>query len=105
MATYTMAWDVGAVGGGVLLGFVIDATSYSFGFVVVGVLPIAGLALYLVRVAQGDREGDLYYMNASSVATEVAGPPQRSYYSPCDQRRHREGHPCDHKHREHHMTK
>jgi len=56
MATYTMAWDVGAVGGGVLLGFVIDATSYSFGFVVVGVLPIAGLALYLVRVAQGDRE-------------------------------------------------
>ena len=56
MATYTMAWDVGAVGGGVLLGFVIDATSYSFGFVVVGLLPIAGLALYLVRVAQGDRE-------------------------------------------------
>ena len=36
MATYTMAWDVGAVIGGVLLGFIVNATSYSFGFVLMG---------------------------------------------------------------------
>lgn len=54
MATYTMAWDVGAVVGGVLLGFIIDATSYSFGFVLVGLLPLGGLALYLLRIARGD---------------------------------------------------
>jgi MFS family permease len=54
MATYTMAWDVGAVVGGVLLGFIVDATSYSFGFVLVGLLPLAGLVLYLTRVHRGD---------------------------------------------------
>jgi MFS family permease len=54
MATYTMAWDVGAVAGGVLLGFVIEATSYSFGFLLVGLLPLAGLVLYLGRVHRGD---------------------------------------------------
>jgi MFS family permease len=52
MATYTMAWDIGAVIGGVFLGFVVDATSYPFGFVLVGVLPLVGVALYVLRVAR-----------------------------------------------------
>ncbi len=47
MATYTMAWDVGAVVGGILLGFVIDATSYAFGFALCGLLPLAGIAMLL----------------------------------------------------------
>ncbi len=47
-ATYTMAWDVGAVVGGILLGLVIDATSYALGFFICGLLPLAGMALYLV---------------------------------------------------------
>ncbi|MFQ5382029.1 MAG: MFS transporter, partial [Dehalococcoidia bacterium] len=51
MATYTLAWDIGAVVGGVLLGFVVDATSYAFGFVLVGILPVGGLVLFLFRVA------------------------------------------------------
>jgi len=55
MATYTMAWDVGAVIGGVILGFIIDATSYSFGFVLMGFLPFVGIAIYAVGVARTDR--------------------------------------------------
>ena len=51
MATYTMAWDIGAVVGGLLLGFIVDATSYSFGFVLVGVLPLGGIVLYFARIA------------------------------------------------------
>ncbi len=46
-ATYTMAWDVGAVLGGILLGVVIDATSYATGFAICAVMPLAGIALYL----------------------------------------------------------
>ncbi len=52
MATYTLAWDIGAVVGGVLLGFVVDATSYAFGFILAGSLPLAGLALYLSRITR-----------------------------------------------------
>jgi len=55
MATYTMAWDVGAVAGGGLLGFVVDATSYSFGFVLMGFLPLIGIAIYVLRIAGSDR--------------------------------------------------
>jgi MFS family permease len=47
-ATYTMAWDVGAVLGGILLGFVIDATSYATGFFICALLPLLGVAIYLV---------------------------------------------------------
>jgi MFS family permease len=54
MATYTMAWDVGAVVGGVLLGFVVDATSYAFGFYLMAALPLVGLVIYVTRVARGD---------------------------------------------------
>lgn len=50
MATYTMAWDVGAVLGGVLLGLVIDATSYSTGFMICAALPVAAIAFYIARV-------------------------------------------------------
>lgn len=46
-ATYTMAWDVGAVLGGIILGLVIDATSYATGFYICAALPVAGTALYL----------------------------------------------------------
>jgi len=51
MATYTMAWDVGAVIGGVLLGFVVDATSYSFGFLLMALLPLIGIAIYVRTMA------------------------------------------------------
>ncbi len=54
MATYTMAWDVGAVTGGGLLGFIIDATSYSSGFLLIGLLPLCGLVIYLVRIRATD---------------------------------------------------
>lgn len=47
-ATYTMAWDVGAVVGGIALGFLIEATTYAMGFYICGLLPLAGMALYLV---------------------------------------------------------
>jgi MFS family permease len=40
-ATYTMAWDVGAVVGGIALGLVIDATSYAMGFYICGLMPLA----------------------------------------------------------------
>ena len=50
MATYTMAWDVGAVLGGVLLGVFIEATSYAAGFALCGLFPLAGVLLYLARV-------------------------------------------------------
>lgn len=50
MATYTMAWDVGAVGGGVLLGMLIDATSYSLGFALCAAFPLIGIAVYLAWV-------------------------------------------------------
>jgi predicted MFS family arabinose efflux permease len=43
-----MAWDVGAVLGGIVLGLVIDATSYATGFFICGLLPFLGIALYLV---------------------------------------------------------
>lgn len=52
MATYSMAWDVGAVLGGTIFGFVVDATSPATTFAIVSVLPIAGAALFLVRVAR-----------------------------------------------------
>ncbi|MDP6607119.1 MAG: hypothetical protein QF664_12805, partial [Dehalococcoidia bacterium] len=59
MATYTMAWDVGAVLGGVLLGVVIDATSYSTGFVICAAMPVAAIAFYIARVHEaGASAGD-----------------------------------------------
>jgi MFS family permease len=46
-ATYTMAWDIGAILGGVILGVIIEATSYAFGFALCGALPLVGGALYV----------------------------------------------------------
>ena len=66
MATYTMAWDVGAVLGGVLLGVVIDATSYAFGFIVCALLPLLGIAIYLAVMGRGARA-------AAGAATGAAG--------------------------------
>jgi predicted MFS family arabinose efflux permease len=61
MATYTIAWDVGAVVGGGLLGFVVDATSYSSGFMLVAVLPLLGMVVYVTRVARGERDTPAAY--------------------------------------------
>lgn len=47
VATYTMAWDIGAVAGGIGLGLIIDQTSYGAGFALCGLLPLAGIGLYL----------------------------------------------------------
>ena len=52
MATYTMAWDVGAVLGGILLGVVIEMTSYSAGFALCAALPLLGVAIYVLRIAR-----------------------------------------------------
>jgi MFS family permease len=52
MATYTMAWDVGAVIGGVLLGFVVDATSYAFGFLLMALLPLIGIGFYTLTIVR-----------------------------------------------------
>jgi MFS family permease len=61
MATYTIAWDVGAVVGGGLLGFVVDATSYSSGFTLVAVLPLVGMVIYVTRVAREDQSTPATY--------------------------------------------
>jgi MFS family permease len=61
MATYTIAWDVGAVVGGGLLGFVVDATSYSSGFTLVALLPLLGMVIYVTRVARVDRDTPAAY--------------------------------------------
>ena len=74
MATYTMAWDVGAVLGGVLLGFVVNATSYSFGFLLVGALPVAGIAVYLLGVARAEPPPP----HAAAATDTVGGPPHAS---------------------------
>ena len=66
MATYTMAWDVGAVLGGVLLGIVIDATSYALGFIVCALLPLLGIAIYLAVLGRGARP-------AANAAIDAAG--------------------------------
>ena len=50
MATYTMAWDVGLVLGSVLLGFVVELTSYSSTFALCAALPLLGLVLYATRM-------------------------------------------------------
>lgn len=52
MATYTIAWDVGLVLGGTVFGFVVNATSPATTFAIMSVLPIAGAALFLLRVAR-----------------------------------------------------
>jgi MFS family permease len=52
MATYTLAWDVGAVVGSVLLGIVVGATSYGAVFAMCALFPVAGLALFVLRVRQ-----------------------------------------------------
>lgn len=52
MATYTMAWDVGQVLGAILLGFVVDATSYSLVFALTALFPVAGVVLFLTRVSE-----------------------------------------------------
>ena len=51
MATYTMAWDVGQVIGAILLGLLVDATSYSVVFALTAAFPIAGIVLFLTRVS------------------------------------------------------
>ncbi len=51
MATYTMAWDVGQVLGAILLGFLVDATSYGLVFALTALFPFAGIALFLTRVS------------------------------------------------------
>ena len=58
MATYTLAWDIGAVFGGILLGFIVNATSYSFGFYLVGILPILGIVLYVFSVQRSQLKID-----------------------------------------------
>ena len=55
MATYSVAWDVGSVLGGVIFGFVVDATSPATTFVMLSVLPLAGAALFLLKVARDPR--------------------------------------------------
>src|SRR5690606_23265079 len=55
MATYTMAWDVGAVLGSVLLGFVANATSYATVFAIAAFFPLLGVVLFVTRVR--DRPG------------------------------------------------
>jgi predicted MFS family arabinose efflux permease len=60
MATYTIAWDVGAVVGGGLLGFVVEATSYSSGFSLIAMLPLLGMVIYVTRVAREDRGAAAY---------------------------------------------
>ncbi len=50
MATYTMAWDVGLVLGSVLLGFVVELTSYATTFAVGAALPLLGLVFYATRM-------------------------------------------------------
>lgn len=52
MATYSNAWDVGLVVGGVVFGFVVDATSPATAFAMMSALPLAGAALFLLRVAR-----------------------------------------------------
>lgn len=52
MATYSIAWDVGLVLGGTLFGFVVNATSPAATFAIMSVMPIAGAALFLLRVAR-----------------------------------------------------
>lgn len=52
MATYSVAWDVGLVLGGTVFGFVVNATSPATTFAIMSVLPIAGAALFLLRVAR-----------------------------------------------------
>ncbi|RLT40463.1 MAG: MFS transporter [Chloroflexi bacterium] len=52
MATYTIAWDVGLVLGGTLFGFVVNATSPATTFAIISLMPIAGAALFLLRVAR-----------------------------------------------------
>jgi len=58
MATYTLAWDIGAVVGGILLGFIVNMTSYSFGFYLVGLLPIIGTGLYIFGVQKSQLKID-----------------------------------------------
>jgi len=52
MAPYTIAWDVGLVLGGTLFGFVVNATSPATTFAIISLMPIAGAALFLLRVAR-----------------------------------------------------
>ncbi|MPZ98709.1 MAG: MFS transporter [Dehalococcoidia bacterium] len=52
MATYTMAWDVGAVLGSVLLGFVANATSYATVYTISAFFPLLGVVLFVMRVRQ-----------------------------------------------------
>ena len=61
MATYTLAWDVGAVIGGIMLGFIVNITSYSSGFYLVGVLPIVGITLYIFGVQKSQLKIDRDY--------------------------------------------
>ena len=55
MATYTMAWDVGAVIGSVILGAVAGATSYGTVFALCTVAPLLGVALFVGRVRHAPR--------------------------------------------------
>jgi len=51
MATYTMAWDVGQVVGAILLGFLVDATSYGLVFGLTAAFPVMGIVLFLTGVS------------------------------------------------------
>jgi len=57
MATYTMAWDVGAAIGSVLLGAVAGATSYAGVFAACAVIPVGGVVLFLTAVRGTPRLG------------------------------------------------
>ncbi len=60
MATYTMAWDVGQVIGSILLGVLVDVTSYGFVFAVSALFPVAAVVLFVLRVrSPGARQAAL----------------------------------------------
>jgi MFS family permease len=50
MATYSVAWDVGAVIGSVMLGFVAGVTGYGGVFAICAVFPLLGLLVFVTRV-------------------------------------------------------
>lgn len=52
MATYSVAWDVGLVLGGMIFEFVVNATSRATAFAILSVLPLLGAVLFVLRVAR-----------------------------------------------------
>ncbi|MSP22203.1 MAG: MFS transporter [Dehalococcoidia bacterium] len=72
-ATYTMAWDVGAVLGGIVLGLVIEVTTYAIGFFICALLPLLGIALYLVMPPARPRPAIASMDAAAATAGDASG--------------------------------